>query len=68
MPCALRTAHLIGTPREEMEVVLVRGGHVRAIANPKLHPIISDFILEHSGEEVDRPAFTEEDESVFDAA
>lgn len=57
MPCALRTAYLVGTPKEEIEVRLVRGGHVRAIANRELMPIISEFISKHSGEAVDRPAF-----------
>lgn len=60
MPCALRTSYLIGTPPAQQEVVLVRGGHVRAIANPGLFSVISGFMLRHSGEEIDRPAFARE--------
>ncbi len=58
LPCALRTAHLIGTPAQDQKNVLVRGGHVRAIVNQALLPVISDFLLPHLGDrQVSRPAF-----------
>jgi len=44
LPCALRTAHLIGTKPQDMDNVVVRGGHVRAITNRSLNPVISQFL------------------------
>jgi polyhydroxyalkanoate synthase len=49
LPVALRTHHLVGTPPNEQEAVLVKGGHVRAIVNNDLYPIIVDFVQRHAG-------------------
>ncbi len=57
LPCALRTAHLLGTPHEDLDAVVVRGGHVRAIVNAELLPVVSSFLRPHLGALVDRPAF-----------
>lgn len=49
LPVALRTHHLVSTPPDEQESILIKGGHVRAIVNDGLYPIISDFLKRHSG-------------------
>ncbi|MFH2005399.1 MAG: alpha/beta fold hydrolase [bacterium] len=49
LPVGLRTCHLVGTAAAEQEVVLVKGGHVRAIVNLDLYPIMIDFLQRHAG-------------------
>jgi polyhydroxyalkanoate synthase len=49
LPVALRTHHLVSTPPDEQEAILIKGGHVRAIVNNDLYPIIADFLKRHSG-------------------
>jgi len=49
MACALRTAHLIGTKPQDQDNVVVRGGHVRAIANAQLNRTISQFLADRLG-------------------
>ncbi len=54
LPVALRTHHLVSTPPDEQESILIKGGHVRAIVNDGLYPLIVDFLERHCGER-DRP-------------
>ncbi|MDY0002683.1 MAG: alpha/beta fold hydrolase, partial [Polyangia bacterium] len=49
LPVALRTCHLVGTPPEDQEVLVVNGGHVRAIVNKDLYPKIAAFVTSHAG-------------------
>lgn len=49
LPVALRTCHLVGTPPGDQEVLVVQGGHVRAIVNKDLYPHIIDFVTRHAG-------------------
>lgn len=49
LPVALRTCHLVGTPPEDQEVLVVKGGHVRAIVNLELYPHIAAFVTRHAG-------------------
>ncbi len=49
LPVALRTCHLVGTPPEDQEVLLIQGGHVRAIVNLDLYPRIAEFLTRHGG-------------------
>lgn len=49
LPVALRTCHLVGTLPEDQEVLVVKGGHVRAIVNRDLYPHIAAFVTRHAG-------------------
>jgi len=49
LPVALRTHHLVSTPPAEQEAILIKGGHVRAIVNDGLYPIVADFLKRHAG-------------------
>jgi poly[(R)-3-hydroxyalkanoate] polymerase subunit PhaC len=49
LPVSLRTHHLVSTPPEDQESILIKGGHVRAIVNDDLYPVITDFLERHSG-------------------
>jgi len=49
LPVSLRTHHLVSTPPDQQESILIKGGHVRAIVNNGLYPVITDFLARHSG-------------------
>lgn len=49
LPVALRTHHLVSTPPDQQESILIKGGHVRAIVNDDLYPIICEFLQRHAG-------------------
>jgi len=44
----LQNSFVVGTPLDKQKVVLVQGGHVRGVANPKMFPFISSFAEENS--------------------